>query len=169
MKKEFADLSPMTMADLLERIESVFDCREGHYGPFARPSPERLGMRMTPAQRQAWEELHEPYRYITLMWRAKLDGKQDTPGLLRTALWGSFYTIWCQFPDREHIEKCGGVLERAKPVLYWRFAPGSRISEERVKNGRWVFCDIRTRVAVPDCDWSRVPHKTECAPVPRID
>lgn len=169
MKSKYPNLLPMSMSDLLGRIESVFDCRDGNYGAFAVRLPEEF----CSERLRKWEEQHEHLRYYTLMWTAKLDTKTDYPPLLRAKLWGDFYAIWSQFADREHIEQCGGILERAKPVLYWRFAKECRIGEEREKRGRWTYCSVRTRVAVPDCDWSKLPYVNNGTDpnwrVPRLD
>lgn len=164
------NIETISMADLIARIEQLFDCRDGHYGAFAHGGPpEEMLERGNIKGLRAWEATYEPLRYATLAWRAMINPKQDVAGLLRARLLGDFYSILRQFPDRDHIEDCGGILDRAKPRLYWRFHESCRIGEERNRVGRYTYQTVRTRVAIPDCDWSRVPHVAEGAIIPRID
>lgn len=113
---------PLTIPDLVERIEQLFDCRDGPYQSYV----VHAGL---------------PYSYVTLGWLGVTD-KQHTDEYvifrLREALFGQFYDLAAPFAGKP------------KPVLYWRYAAALRIGEESSKRRKYYTHKIRTRVAIPE-------------------
>lgn len=117
-----ADTIPLTMPDLIERIEQLFDCRDGPYQGFV---------------------VHKglPYSYVTLGWIGVSDKQHSDEEViyrLRGALFDQLFDIAAPF----------GPLGE-KPVLYWRYHSSERISEESIKRRKYSNHKIRTRVAIP--------------------
>lgn len=91
------------------------------------------------------------YRYRTIRY---ITANPDRPyERLRIAVW-------------QHLCSLADTVPASRPVLYWRYAIQERIHEFKdPASDRW---QIRTRVALPEADWSKYPGVEEGANAPEI-
>lgn len=133
-----------TLESLVDAVEKLFDCRDGVYGSFAVEDGKR----------------QDGYYYRTLCIITDTSTQPETR--LRQQLYTDLLDVYAT---------CASALEGTgkKPILYWRFAKQVRITEEMEKPNRYVRYKIRTRIAVPEADWSRCDSlKTEGEAAKRI-
>lgn len=120
-----------TLESLVDAIERLFDCRDGYYGAYADGPTDGKRVEDIPKR--------EGMRYVSIAIITNVS--EDSEQRLRQAMYEGFVALRVQ-------------LGRAvKPVLYWRYAASERFAEEAdLDIGR---IKIRTRVAIPDADWSK--------------
>lgn len=139
--------------ELVKSIEAHFDCKDGLYGPYAYYRSD--------TEDRAYYDQASRYRTFGFL----TPEREGAAEHLRQALWASLENL------------CQPTSERPRLTLYWRFAKECRILEEvnnetdslgqTIPNGR-IWRKIRTRVAIPNANWSLVKVVAEGERYPEV-